>query len=55
MRSPTIAQGILGGLKSIIGGQIGAYLLVRINVNLLRAFVVLIGTVLGIGLILRAY
>ena len=22
---PTIAQGILGGLKSIIGGQIGAY------------------------------
>ena len=25
VRSPTIAQGILGGLKSIIGGQIGAY------------------------------
>lgn len=25
VRSPTISQGILGGLKSIIGGQIGAY------------------------------
>jgi uncharacterized protein YbjQ (UPF0145 family) len=25
VRSPTIAQGILGGLKSIIGGHIGAY------------------------------
>lgn len=26
VRSPTIAQGILGGLKSIIGGRIGAYI-----------------------------
>ena len=25
VRSPTISQGILGGLKSIIGGQINAY------------------------------
>lgn len=25
VRSPTIAQGLLGGLKSIIGGRIGAY------------------------------
>ena len=25
VRSPTIAQGILGGLRSIIGGRIGAY------------------------------
>jgi uncharacterized protein YbjQ (UPF0145 family) len=25
VRSPTITQGILGGLKNIIGGQIGAY------------------------------
>jgi len=25
VRSPTISQGILGGLKTIIGGQIGAY------------------------------
>jgi uncharacterized protein YbjQ (UPF0145 family) len=25
VRSPTIAQGILGGLKNIIGGTIGAY------------------------------
>ncbi len=25
VRSPTIPQGILGGLKSIIGGRIGAY------------------------------
>ncbi len=25
VRAPTIAQGILGGLKTLIGGQIGAY------------------------------
>ncbi len=25
VRSPTIGQGIMGGLKSIVGGQIGAY------------------------------
>ena len=25
VRSPTIAQGIMGGLKSIIGGRIGSY------------------------------
>ncbi|MCC7349620.1 MAG: YbjQ family protein [Phycisphaerales bacterium] len=25
VRSPTIAQGFMGGLKSIIGGHIGAY------------------------------
>jgi uncharacterized protein YbjQ (UPF0145 family) len=25
VRAPTIAQGIVGGLKTIIGGQIGAY------------------------------
>ncbi len=26
VRSPTIAQGFLGGLKNIIGGNIGAYI-----------------------------
>jgi uncharacterized protein YbjQ (UPF0145 family) len=25
VRSPTIAQGIMGGLKNIVGGQIGAF------------------------------
>ena len=25
VRAPTIAQGILGGLKSVVGGKIGAY------------------------------
>jgi uncharacterized protein YbjQ (UPF0145 family) len=25
VRAPTIAQGIVGGLKNIVGGQIGAY------------------------------
>lgn len=25
VRAPTISQGILGGLKSIVGGQIGAF------------------------------
>ena len=25
VRAPTIGQGILGGLKTIVGGQIGAY------------------------------
>ena len=26
VRAPTIAQGIIGGLKNIIGGRIGAYM-----------------------------
>ena len=26
VRSPTIAQGIVGGLKNLIGGRIGAYI-----------------------------
>ena len=25
VRAPTIAQGIMGGLKSVVGGKIGAY------------------------------
>ena len=25
VRSPTIAQGVMGGLKSVVGGQINAY------------------------------
>lgn len=25
VRSPTIVQGVLGGLKNLVGGQIGAY------------------------------
>jgi uncharacterized protein YbjQ (UPF0145 family) len=25
VRAPTISQGIMGGLKSLVGGQIGAY------------------------------
>ena len=40
---------------SIIGGQVGAYLLARINVMLLRIFVIVIGIVLTIGLFIRAY
>jgi uncharacterized membrane protein YfcA len=40
---------------SIIGGQVGAYLLLRVNVTLLRMFVVLIGALLCIGLFVRAY
>jgi uncharacterized membrane protein YfcA len=40
---------------SIIGGQVGAYLLARINVMLLRIFVIVIGIVLTIGLFVRAY
>jgi len=40
---------------SIIGGQIGAYMLARVNVTLLRAFVVAIGALLTIGLFVRAY
>ena len=26
VRSPTIMQGLLGGLKNIVGGKIGAYI-----------------------------
>jgi uncharacterized membrane protein YfcA len=40
---------------SIIGGQIGAWMLLRVNVKLLRVFVVVIGVVLGVGLFVRAY
>ena len=40
---------------SIVGGQIGAYLLARINVMFLRVFVVVIGVVLTVGLFIRAY
>ena len=40
---------------SIVGGQIGAYLLARINVTLLRIFVVVVGMALTIGLFVRAY
>ncbi len=40
---------------SIAGGQIGAYMLARVNVTVLRAFVVTIGVLLTIGLFLRAY
>jgi uncharacterized protein len=40
---------------SIIGGQIGAWMLLRINVKLLRVFVVVIGVVLSVGLFMRAY
>lgn len=40
---------------SIIGGQIGAWMLLRVNVKLLRVFVVAIGLVLSVGLFVRAY
>jgi uncharacterized membrane protein YfcA len=40
---------------SIVGGQIGAYMLARVNVTVLRVFVVAIGVLLTIGLFLRAY
>ena len=40
---------------SIIGGQIGAYMLARVNVKLLRVFVVIVGVVLSVGLFVRAY
>jgi uncharacterized protein len=40
---------------SIIGGQIGAYLLARVNVTALRIFVIAIGIVLTVGLFVRAY
>lgn len=40
---------------SILGGQIGAYLLARINVTYLRIFVVAIGVLLTVGLFVRAY
>jgi uncharacterized membrane protein YfcA len=40
---------------SIVGGQIGAYMLLRVNVKALRIAVVLIGVTLCIGLFIRAY
>lgn len=43
------------GSGAIVGGQLGAYLLHRVNEYWLRIFVICIGTTLGIGLFLRAY
>jgi uncharacterized membrane protein YfcA len=43
------------GVGSIVGGQIGAYMLARVNVTALRVFVVAIGVLLTIGLFVRAY
>jgi uncharacterized membrane protein YfcA len=43
------------GAGSMLGGQAGAYLLVRVNVKLLRLFVICIGLTLGIGLLVRTY
>jgi hypothetical protein len=40
---------------SIVGGQIGAYALARVNVMFLRVFVVAIGALLTVGLFIRAY
>lgn len=40
---------------SIIGGQVGAWLMLRVNVLLLRIFVIVIGVGLTVGLFLRAY
>jgi len=36
VRSPTIAQGIVGGLKNLIGGRIGAYTDVNLRANAAR-------------------
>jgi uncharacterized protein len=41
-------------LGSILGGQLGAHLLMRVNERLLRAFVVLIGALLSVGLFIRS-
>jgi uncharacterized membrane protein YfcA len=40
---------------ALIGGVIGARLIVKVNEKALRAFVVLIGVTLTIGLFVRAY
>ncbi|HEX6833670.1 MAG TPA: sulfite exporter TauE/SafE family protein [Rudaea sp.] len=40
---------------SIVGGQLGAWMLARVNVTALRVFVVTIGVLLTVGLFVRAY
>lgn len=46
---------LIVAIGSIIGGQIGAWMLLRVNVKLLRVFVVVIGLILSVGLFARAY
>lgn len=43
------------GAGSMVGGRYGAYLLTRVNVQLLRLFVIAVGLMLGIALLWRAY
>ncbi len=46
---------LIVAVGSIIGGQVGAYMLVRVNVLWLRIFVIVIGVTLTMGLFARAY
>jgi uncharacterized membrane protein YfcA len=42
-------------VSAMVGGQLGAWLLLRVHVMLLRIFVIVIGVGLTIGLFVRAY
>lgn len=48
-------QALVAGIASILGGQLGAIMLQRVNERLLRICIVLLGTFLTAGLFLRSY
>lgn len=48
-------QAGVASVASIAGGQVGAYMLQRVNEKLLKVFVILLGFMLSIGLFAKAY
>lgn len=48
-------QALVAGIASILGGQLGAIMLQRVNERLLRICIVCLGTFLTAGLFLRSY
>jgi uncharacterized membrane protein YfcA len=48
-------QAVIVAVAAIIGGQVGAWMLHRVNETALRVGVVVVGCLLTIGLFVRAY
>ncbi|PMP86057.1 MAG: transporter, partial [Thermodesulfobium narugense] len=47
-------QAIVASIGAIIGGQVGAYALHRVNEKLLRVFIIVLGLALAVGLFFKA-
>ncbi|AEE14695.1 protein of unknown function DUF81 [Thermodesulfobium narugense DSM 14796] len=46
-------QALVASVGAIIGGQVGAYVLHKVNEKILRAFIIILGFALAIGLFLK--